>query len=103
MTETPTVCAAKDSEIIDPSAAKRNLLGDLDSKDTRRLTGDDSNAVYSAGSSGQGYLLFVRNLALVVKQFDATRLLLEGEPSTIADQVSVNTSGYPAPDLPEIF
>jgi hypothetical protein len=50
MTETPTVCAAKDSESIDPLAAKRNLLGDLDSKNTSRLTGDDSNAVHSAGS-----------------------------------------------------
>jgi hypothetical protein len=69
-------------------------LGVLDAKDATHLESDDSSALYSVGSSGQGYLLFARNRVLVAQRFDATRFRPEGEPFPIADQVQLNESAY---------
>jgi Tol biopolymer transport system component len=57
--------------------------GSLDSKETKRLLTADSAAIYSP----PGYLLFVRQGALMAQAFDAQHLELTGEPFRIADAV----------------
>jgi serine/threonine protein kinase len=62
-------------------------LGSLDSKETRRIVDTDFNAAYAP----QGYLLFVREAALMAQPFDAGKLELTGEPSRVAEQVRLTT------------
>jgi Tol biopolymer transport system component/DNA-binding winged helix-turn-helix (wHTH) protein len=65
-------------------------LGSLDSKDTKRLAGVDSGAVYTgppAGSPSPGHLLFMREQALMAQPFDAARSQLVGEPVRVAEPV----------------
>jgi eukaryotic-like serine/threonine-protein kinase len=61
-------------------------VGSLDSKDTKRLFLTTTNAVYAP----PGFLLFLRNDALVAQQFNADTLQLGGEPFPIADHVQYN-------------
>jgi serine/threonine protein kinase/Tol biopolymer transport system component len=61
-------------------------LGSLDSRDHRRLVNVDSNPLYVE----PGYLLFHREGALVVQQFDVRRLELTGQPEVVADQLASN-------------
>jgi Tol biopolymer transport system component len=49
--------------------------GSLDSPEVKQLLSDNSNVAYSP----QGYLIFVRNDALVAQAFDATKLALSGD------------------------
>jgi eukaryotic-like serine/threonine-protein kinase len=66
--------------------------GSLDAKpedqDPKRLLATASQAIYvpSLGSV-PGYLLFMRDGALIAQPFDPTRLGLTGEPVTVAEQV----------------
>ena len=60
-------------------------VGSLDSRESKRLLGDSSNAAYAP----PGYLVFVRNWTLMAQPFDAARLQLKGEALPIADQVTV--------------
>lgn len=65
-------------------------LASLDGKETERLLAADSNAIYAASAAGAGYLLFVRQGALLSQPFDVSNLMLAAEPFRVADQVQVN-------------
>ncbi len=72
-----------------PRAETRGIyVGSLDSKETKRLLGDVSNAAYAP----PGYLLFVRDWTLMAQPFDAKRLQLTGEAFSVADQLTVNAN-----------
>jgi eukaryotic-like serine/threonine-protein kinase len=58
-------------------------VASLDSPQTKRLVPADSKALYAP----PGYLLFVRQHAIVAQPFDAARLETTGDPFTIADRV----------------
>ena len=63
-------------------------LGSLDGKEPQRLLPDDSNAVYTSGPGpGGGFILFVREGALMAQPFDAGRLELSGDLFPVADEV----------------
>ena len=57
-------------------------IGALDSKEWKAVLGVASNAVCASG-----YLLYVREGALVAQRFDARRLAVEGEPAVVAPDV----------------
>lgn len=62
----------------------------------KRLLPDESNAVFApANSDGGGYLLFLRDNALVAQAFDGKTLEVSGEVFKIADGVSIDQSGRP--------
>jgi serine/threonine protein kinase/Tol biopolymer transport system component len=68
------------------SAQKENsaiYVGSLDSKQTQRLLGADSNVAYAP----PGYLLYVRGGTLLAQPFEARDLQLTGEPLPVAQQV----------------
>lgn len=60
-------------------------LGQLDGLESRRLLDADAAAVYTAGQ-----LLFVRQGTLFARGFDPVRLSLIGDPSTMAERVTVD-------------
>ena len=67
-------------------------IGSLDSKETHHLLSSDTNAVYAKlpaeGPSARGYLLFAHGHRLVARPFDAAKLVLTGEPVTVADEIN---------------
>jgi Tol biopolymer transport system component len=65
-------------------------VGDLESKDRRRLFAAASNAVYSP----PGFVLFMRERTLLAQPFDAAALRTTGDPFPIAEQVD-----YVAPSI----
>jgi Tol biopolymer transport system component len=65
-------------------------IASLDGKDSRRLLTANSNAMYAASATGEGYLLFARSGALLAQRFDANTLALSGEPKVLVEQVRVN-------------
>jgi len=58
-------------------------VGSLDSKETKRLSAINTNAVYAA----PGYLVFRRDDRLMAQPFDATSLELTGEPFPVGEQL----------------
>jgi Tol biopolymer transport system component len=62
-------------------------VGDLESKDRRRLFAAASNAVYCP----PGFVLFMREQTLLAQSFDAAALRTTGDPFPIAEQVSYLT------------
>jgi len=65
-------------------------LASLDGKEVRRLLAADSDGIYAASASGdasKGWLLFLREGALLAQPFDAGRLSLTGDPFPLTDQV----------------
>jgi Tol biopolymer transport system component len=60
-------------------------VGSLDSKKTARLLTTDFKAAYA----DPGYVIFVRDEALLAQPFDAVRLQLSGEPTVIAEGIWV--------------
>ncbi len=58
-------------------------VGDLESKERRRLFAAASNPVYTA----PGFLLFMRAKSLMAQGFDASGLRVTGEPFPVAEQV----------------
>ena len=62
-------------------------VGSLDSKETKRILDTAFNAVYVP----QGYLLFMRESALMAQPFDADKLELTGEAFQLAEPVAVRT------------
>lgn len=57
----------------------------LESGKRQRLIDSQSNAIYS-----QGHLLFLRTGTLWAQAFDATRLIVQGNPMRVADGVGLN-------------
>jgi Tol biopolymer transport system component len=57
--------------------------GSLDTTEKKRLLSETSNVAYAP----PGYLFFVRESTLLAQAFDATRLELTGEPTTVAERV----------------
>lgn len=70
--------------------------GSLDSPEIKQVAPDNSPAAYSK----DGWLIFIRNDALVAQAFDVSRLILSGEPVTlVSDQKSwVNNFRFSASD-----
>ncbi|NOT26566.1 MAG: serine/threonine-protein kinase [Acidobacteria bacterium] len=62
------------------------FVGTLDGDAPTRLVASDGTGVYL----GSGWLLWVRAGALVAQQFDAARMVLTGEPMTLANGVPVS-------------
>jgi Tol biopolymer transport system component len=67
------------------------FLGSLDSSDKRPIVSASSNAAYA----DPGYLLYIRDHALVAQRFDSRTYVLSGEPRTISDEVQY----FPQTDL----
>jgi len=63
------------------------FVGQIDGSETRRLLDADFAAVYAS----QGYLLFVRQGALLAQRFDPSELTLTGAPFPVAEQVAYST------------
>jgi len=68
--------------------------GSLDSPEIKQVAPDSSPAIYSR----DGWLIFVRNDALVAQSFDTSKLTLSGEPvNLVSDQKSwVNNARFSA-------
>jgi eukaryotic-like serine/threonine-protein kinase len=64
------------------------FVGQLDDTETRRLIDADFAAVYAS----QGYLLFVRQGALLAQRFDPSLSTLTGAPFQVAEQVAYSTA-----------
>ena len=80
------------------AAVRGVYVGSLDSAETTRLVASDSQGAYLP----PGWLLFVRQGALLAQRFDVSRRFVDGEAITIADAVrsdpmtggaAVSTSG----------
>jgi len=70
------------------SGANHVSGGSLDSKESKVLLDATSNAAYApAGKGPSGYVLFVRQAALMAARFDAKRLQITGEAFPVAEQV----------------
>jgi serine/threonine protein kinase len=67
------------------------FVGSLDSQETRIVVSASSNAAYA----DPGYLLYVRDNALVAQRLDPRTYRLSGEPRTISDEVQY----FPQTDL----
>jgi Tol biopolymer transport system component len=59
------------------------FVGSLDSKEKHLVVATSANAAYA----DPGYLLYIRNNALVAQRFNTNTYTLSGEPRTISDQV----------------
>jgi eukaryotic-like serine/threonine-protein kinase len=68
-------------------------VASLDGKEKRRLLAADSQATYASPAAGGGYLLFVREGALLAQPFDVSSLTLTGDSVTVIDQVRRSPSG----------
>jgi eukaryotic-like serine/threonine-protein kinase len=76
------------------SLASRNedqgiFVGALDSAVRKRIVGAEHTAAYSP----PGYLVYIKDTALVAQPFDAARLELSGEPVPILDEEVARASG----------
>jgi Tol biopolymer transport system component len=67
------------------------FLGSLDSSEKRPIVSASSNAAYA----DPGYLLYIRDHALVAQRFDSRTYVLSGEPQAISDEVQY----FPQTDL----
>ncbi|HZI95476.1 MAG TPA: protein kinase [Patescibacteria group bacterium] len=72
--------------------AEAIYVASLDGGDRVRLVSSHSSVQYVA----PGYLLFVRDKTLVAQPFDATRLSLSGEASTVAQNVELMGENGPS-------
>jgi eukaryotic-like serine/threonine-protein kinase len=68
------------------------FLGSLDSGEKRPIVSASSNAAYA----DPGYLLYIRDNALVAQRFDSRSYELSGEPRTISDEVQYFPQTDPA-------
>jgi eukaryotic-like serine/threonine-protein kinase len=66
-----------------PVEGRGVYIGSIDSTDTRRVLKTDFKALYTA----PGYLLFMRDDALMAQPFDTTRFVLTGKPIQVADGI----------------
>jgi serine/threonine protein kinase len=65
-------------------------VGSLDSEESKPLMTAQSNAVYAP----PGFVLYRRETTLMAQRFDATRLLLTGDPFPIAEDVGFDATSY---------
>jgi serine/threonine protein kinase len=65
-------------------AVRGVYIGSLDSAESTRLVASDSQGAYLP----PGWLLFVRQGALLAQRFDISRRVVSGEPVTVADAVA---------------
>ena len=70
---------------MSPTARPAVLVGSLDSKETHVVIEVASNVVYASG-----YLLYVREEALVAQPFDLGRRVVHGQPVTLAPGVRMD-------------
>jgi eukaryotic-like serine/threonine-protein kinase len=88
----------------DTGASTGVYTGSLDSPNYSLLFASKTNAVYSAGGTAAGYLLFIRDASLVGQPFNASKLAATGDAMILATnvdaveslslaQVSVSTNG----------
>jgi len=68
-------------------------LGQLDSEERKRLVEDLSSPAYAEGSAGEGYLLFMREGALMAQRFDPGKTALSGGAFPVAEGVGVTDQG----------
>jgi Tol biopolymer transport system component len=68
--------------------ARGVYVSQLDGTDTRRLLDVDGGAVYRS----PGSLLFVNQGTLFAQRFDPVRLALTGDPSALAEHITVNAA-----------
>lgn len=66
------------------------FVGSLDSGEKRFIVSASSNVAYA-----DGFLLYVRDKALVAQRFDSRKLVVSGEPRTLSDEVQY----FPQTDL----
>jgi Tol biopolymer transport system component len=78
--------------VVGTDAVRGIYLGSLDSHDTTRLTAADAKGAYLS----PGWLVFVREGALVAQRLNLDRQALLGEPITIADPVGFDNNGAAA-------
>jgi eukaryotic-like serine/threonine-protein kinase len=71
--------------------ANQIFLGSLDSGEKRPIVSASSNAAYAE----PGYLLYLRDNALVAQRFDPRKYVLSGETRTLSDEVQY----FPQTDL----
>jgi serine/threonine protein kinase len=64
-------------------------IGSLDSTDSKRILTSDAQAVYAP----PGYLLFLRQGALLAQPFDLKKLELTGEPRPLAEHIATTFTG----------
>src|SRR5262245_61782490 len=76
--------------------ARGIYLASLDGGEKRRLLGGDSNAVYAPSGSGEGFLLFGHEGALLAQPFDPVARQLTGEPFPITERVGTVFDGTAA-------
>jgi eukaryotic-like serine/threonine-protein kinase len=65
------------------------VVGSLDSKEVKPLVIANSNAIFAQ----PGYLLFLRDGALMAQPFDTRRLMVSGEPVVVAESVDMDNTG----------
>jgi len=73
-------------------------MASLDSRERKRIAAAQSAAVYAVAPTGPGYLLFLRNGALMAQRFDPGRAAALGEPVQVPEQVlaaGVQTNAMP--------
>ena len=68
-------------------------VGSLDSTESRRLVGSNTNAAYAQSSDGSGYLLFTNGSKLMGQSFNPSSLKLTDDPFPMAEQVLVTLAG----------
>ena len=73
-----------------PADAGGIYLGSLDAPDIKRLTAADTAGLYVS----PGWLLYIRQGALVARRFDPLRGELTGDPVTVADPVGLDPGRF---------
>ena len=73
-------------------------LGQLDAPERRRLLDADAAAVFAP----PGQILFVREGTLFAQHFDLDRLELRGQPSAVAERVTIDARGAAAVSASEV-
>ena len=78
-------------------SAKRGIyVRSLDGSESKQILTTDVRTVWAGANPAapsEGYLVFMRQGALLAQSFDFSRNQLSGEPSQIADQVRTNPGG----------
>ena len=77
-------------------------VGSLDSKESKFLLNTAVRAAFTLGGGASGYLLFMRESALMAQSFDAGRQQLTGEPFLVAEGV-LNFPGEGGPTAHAAF